>query len=105
MMTAVPEKYALEVGSPTPITSERQHGQYLSVLDKLASKDNRKCSLLAVSKPQDGRSQGHFEGRAIRVFVASDCVYVSRCLASKASSSFPSGVSLFRVFSIRGFDL
>jgi HTH-type transcriptional regulator/antitoxin HigA len=27
--------------SPTPITSERQHEQYLSVLDKLASKDNR----------------------------------------------------------------
>src|ERR1700676_2907827 len=40
MMIAVPDKYALEVGSPTPITSERQHEQYLSVLDKLASKDN-----------------------------------------------------------------
>ena len=40
MMIAVSEKYALEVGSPTPITSERQHEQYLSVLDKLASKDN-----------------------------------------------------------------
>ena len=39
-MIAVSEKYALEVGSPTPITSERQHEQYLSVLDKLASKDN-----------------------------------------------------------------
>ncbi len=39
-MIAVPEKYALEVSSPTPIKSERQHGQYLSVLDKLASKDN-----------------------------------------------------------------
>src|SRR5207253_10126740 len=40
MMIAVPEEYELEVGSPTPITSERQHEQYLSVLDKLASKDN-----------------------------------------------------------------
>jgi HTH-type transcriptional regulator / antitoxin HigA len=40
MMIAVSDKYALEVGSPTPITSERQHEQYLSVLDKLASKDN-----------------------------------------------------------------
>src|SRR5467141_4345927 len=40
MMIAVPEKYALEVGYPTPITSERQHEQYVSVLDKLASKDN-----------------------------------------------------------------
>src|SRR5467141_1364594 len=40
MMIAVPEEYALEVGSPTPITSERQHEQYLGVLDKLASKDN-----------------------------------------------------------------
>lgn len=39
-MIAVPEKYALEVGSPTPITSERQHEQYLAVLDKLASKDS-----------------------------------------------------------------
>lgn len=39
-MIAVSEKYALEVGSPTPITSERQHEEYLSVLDKLASKDN-----------------------------------------------------------------
>ena len=39
-MIAVPEKYALEVSSPTTITSERQHEQYLSVLDKLASKDN-----------------------------------------------------------------
>src|SRR5215467_10889445 len=39
-MIAVPEKYTLEVGSPTPITSERQHEQYLSVLDELAGKDN-----------------------------------------------------------------
>jgi HTH-type transcriptional regulator/antitoxin HigA len=39
-MIAVPEKYTLEVGSPTPITSEHQHEQYLSVLDKLASKNN-----------------------------------------------------------------
>jgi HTH-type transcriptional regulator / antitoxin HigA len=37
-MIAVPEKYALGVGSPTPIRSERQHEEYLSVLDKLASK-------------------------------------------------------------------
>ena len=39
-MIGVPEKYALEVSSPTPIESERQHEQYLSVLDKLASKDH-----------------------------------------------------------------
>ena len=39
-MIAVSDKYALEVRSPTPITSERQHREYLSVLDKLASKDN-----------------------------------------------------------------
>jgi HTH-type transcriptional regulator / antitoxin HigA len=40
IMIAVSEKYALEVGSPTPITSERQHEEYLSVLDKLASKNH-----------------------------------------------------------------
>jgi len=39
-MIAVSEKYALEVSSPAPITSERQHKEYLSVLDKLASKDH-----------------------------------------------------------------
>src|SRR5487761_892585 len=39
-MIVVSEKYALEVGAPTPITSERQHEEYLSVLDKLASKDH-----------------------------------------------------------------
>jgi HTH-type transcriptional regulator/antitoxin HigA len=39
-MIAVSEKYALEFSSPTPITSERQHEEYLSVLDKLASKEN-----------------------------------------------------------------
>ena len=39
-MIAVPEKYTLEVSSPTPITSERQHELYLSVLNKLAGKDN-----------------------------------------------------------------
>lgn len=39
-MIAVSEKYALEVGSPTPIRSERQHEQYLSVLDQLAGKEN-----------------------------------------------------------------
>jgi HTH-type transcriptional regulator/antitoxin HigA len=39
-MIAVAEKYALEVCSPTPIRSERQHQEYLSVLDKLASKDH-----------------------------------------------------------------
>jgi len=40
MMIGVPEKYALEVSSPAPITSERQHEEYLSVLDKLASEEN-----------------------------------------------------------------
>jgi len=40
MMIGVPEKYALDVSSPTPITSEEQHEQYLSVMDKLASKDS-----------------------------------------------------------------
>src|SRR6266576_1750125 len=40
MMIGVPEKYALEVSSPTPIASEQQHEQYLSVLDKLASKEH-----------------------------------------------------------------
>jgi HTH-type transcriptional regulator/antitoxin HigA len=39
-MTEVPEKYALEVSSPAPITSARQHEEYLAVLDKLASKLN-----------------------------------------------------------------
>src|SRR5947209_9931946 len=40
MMNEVPEKYALEVSSPAPITAERQHEEYLSVLDKLANKEN-----------------------------------------------------------------
>src|SRR6266436_1338957 len=40
VMIGVPKKYALEVSSPAPITSERQHEEYLSVLDKLASKEN-----------------------------------------------------------------
>jgi hypothetical protein len=39
-MIAISEKYALEVGSPTPITSEAQHHEYLSVLEKLASKQH-----------------------------------------------------------------
>lgn len=39
-MISVSEKYALEIGSPTTITSERQHAEYLSVLGRLASKDN-----------------------------------------------------------------
>lgn len=39
-MIAVSEKYTLEVGAPTPITSERQHEEYLSVLDKLAAKEH-----------------------------------------------------------------
>ena len=40
MRIEVPVKYALEVSSPTAITSERQHEEYLQVLDRLASKDN-----------------------------------------------------------------
>ena len=39
-MIAVAEKYAIEVNMPVPITSERQHQEYVSVLDKLASKKN-----------------------------------------------------------------
>lgn len=39
-MIEVPEKYALEVSSPTAITSQRQHEEYLLVLDKLASKES-----------------------------------------------------------------
>lgn len=38
-MIEVSEKYALDVGTPTTITSERQHEEYLAVLDKLASKE------------------------------------------------------------------
>jgi len=40
VMIGVPEKYELEVSSPAPITSERQHEEYLTVLDRLASKEN-----------------------------------------------------------------
>ena len=39
VMIEISDKYALEVGSPTTITSERQHMEYLAVLDKLASKE------------------------------------------------------------------
>ena len=39
-MIAVSDKYALEVSSPTPIASERQHEEYLSIVEKLASKEN-----------------------------------------------------------------
>ncbi|HWF13215.1 MAG TPA: hypothetical protein VG272_05730 [Candidatus Acidoferrales bacterium] len=39
-MIAVSDKYALEVASPTPIASARQHEEYLSVLDKLTNKQN-----------------------------------------------------------------
>lgn len=39
-MIAISEKYTLELSSPTPITSERQHQEYLSVLDKLANEEN-----------------------------------------------------------------
>ena len=38
-MIEVSDKYALEVGAPMPITSERQHQEYLAVLDRLASKE------------------------------------------------------------------
>jgi HTH-type transcriptional regulator/antitoxin HigA len=39
-MIGVSEEYALEVGAPTPITTERQHEEYLSVLDKLAASEH-----------------------------------------------------------------
>lgn len=39
-MIAVADKYSLEVNTPTPITSERQHAEYLSVLDKLAGEEH-----------------------------------------------------------------
>ena len=38
-MIEISEKYALEVGAPTAITSEPQHREYLAVLEKLASKE------------------------------------------------------------------
>jgi HTH-type transcriptional regulator/antitoxin HigA len=38
-MIEVSERYTLEVGAPTAISSERQHQGYLAVLDKLASKE------------------------------------------------------------------
>jgi HTH-type transcriptional regulator / antitoxin HigA len=39
-MIVVSEKYALEIGTPTAITSERQRQEYLTVLAKLAGKPN-----------------------------------------------------------------
>jgi HTH-type transcriptional regulator/antitoxin HigA len=38
-MIAVSKQYALDVEAPAPIRSERQHKEYLSVLEKLAAKD------------------------------------------------------------------
>lgn len=38
-MIEVSEKYVLEAGAPTAITSERQHQEYLAVLDRLAGKE------------------------------------------------------------------
>lgn len=38
-MIEISQKYALEVGAPTAITSERQHQEYITVLDKLASNE------------------------------------------------------------------
>lgn len=37
-MIAVAPRYAVDVSMPVPITSERQHAEHVSVLDKLASK-------------------------------------------------------------------
>src|SRR5690348_12899330 len=39
VMIEISERYALDVAAPTAITSERQHQEYLAVLDKLASKE------------------------------------------------------------------
>jgi len=41
LMIKVDKKYVLGIRSSTPITSERQDEEYLSVLDKLASKEVR----------------------------------------------------------------
>jgi HTH-type transcriptional regulator/antitoxin HigA len=37
-MIAISDKYTLEFATPTAIVSERQHEEYLKVLDKLSSK-------------------------------------------------------------------
>ena len=39
-MIAVSDKYALEVAAPAPVASERQHQEYLAVLEKLAGREN-----------------------------------------------------------------
>jgi HTH-type transcriptional regulator / antitoxin HigA len=39
-MITLPEKYTLDLASPSPITSERQHKEYLAVLDELSTKAN-----------------------------------------------------------------
>lgn len=38
-MIEISDKYALDAAAPAPITSERQHEDYLAVLDKLSSKE------------------------------------------------------------------
>ena len=38
-MISVRKRYSLRIGAPAPIASDRQHVEYLSVLDKLASKE------------------------------------------------------------------
>src|SRR5579862_4873077 len=39
-MIGVPEKYELEIGAPAPISSARQHEEYLVVLERLARNVN-----------------------------------------------------------------
>jgi HTH-type transcriptional regulator/antitoxin HigA len=63
-MIQVSKKYAFNVPCPTPITSERQHREYLSVLDQLASKerptaDEGKYAAVLMSLIEDYEEQHH----------------------------------------------
>jgi hypothetical protein len=70
IMIEIPEKYALEVSSPAPIRSERQHEEYLWVLDKLISKapevayphftPGRLSVLFSVSYPRNPERVNHY---------------------------------------------
>ena len=73
-MIVVSEKYSLGVGAPTPITSERQHDEYLGVLDRLASKpgltrDEEKYAAVLLALIEDFEEEHHFVPNASPVEV------------------------------------
>jgi hypothetical protein len=79
-MIAVAEKYSIDISMLAPITSERQHAEYLSILDKLGLRQKDLASIVGTESVVSSARNATSTKRTSKNS-ASDFVFLPPCFS------------------------